>query len=187
MNLINGLTLRQHEELSKPLDSSIPIDLRSDGQKRVSHEFVRHLLNKIYGHHGWSEVNLELREIVNARDKLGFYSIGYMARQRLTIHTVQGDRFYDGAGAWGCTADDKNRMPLWDLVSDAANGAQSVALSRATKSLGTRFGLALYADNPDTFPTGHSLPHQALRERLDAEAETEREQETPTQYALSSD
>lgn len=187
METINGLTLRQHEELSKPLDISTiteHIKKRGDGQINLRHEYVRHLLNYFYGHHGWSEENLELREVINIKDRQGWYSIGYMARQRLIIHMKgEPDRVYDGAGAWGQTADSVNRTPVWDLVSDVVNGAQSVALCRAAKSLGTRFGLAFYADNPDKFPTVHSLPHQALRARLDAEAEPE----VPTQYTIDPD
>lgn len=173
MKTINGITLRQHEELSKPLDKDIPLKIRHDKQKQVPHEFVRHLLNHFYGHNGWSEKCLELREITNRTDSSGWYNLGYLARQRLIVHTAQGDRIYDGAGAWGVRLDPHNHTPEWELTSDVVNGAQSVALCRASKSLGTRFGLALYAEIPDEFPTGHSLPYQILREELDAEAERE--------------
>lgn len=160
METINGLTPRQHAELSKPMDSDIPLKLRYDGQKQVPHEYVRLLLNRIYGHGGWSEKTLEMTQIVKRTDSDGWFEVGYSARVRLIIHGKDGnDRIYDGAGAWGVRVEPRNHTPEWELTSDAMNGALSVALSRASKSLGTRFGLALYARDPDSFPVEHSLPY----------------------------
>jgi hypothetical protein len=163
MEFINGLTPKQHEELSKPLDlRSIREHTRTrkDNQRNLRHEYVRLRLNEIFGHTGWSEQNLELVEIEKCVDKEGWWTYAYRARQRLIIHRPDGDRTYDGAGAWGTRASFVNKLEKWEVCSDAMNGAQSIALCRATKSLGTQFGLALYADDPEAFPARHSLPYE---------------------------
>lgn len=181
MELINGLTLRQHEELSKPLDIDgihEHIRVRKDNQRNFRHEYVRLRLSEIYGHNGWSEQNLELEEIERNVDKEGWWTFAYRARQRLIIHHPEGDRTYDGAGAWGTRASFVKCLEKWEVCSDAMNGAQSIALCRAAKSLGTQFGLSFYADNPAEFVMGESLPQQALRERLDCDGE---QQELPDQ------
>lgn len=168
MELINGLSIRQHEELSKPLDTDgigEHIRVRKDDQKNLRHEYIRLRLNEIYGHNGWSEQNLELEEIERNVNKEGWWTFAYRARQRLIIHHPDGDRTYDGAGAWGKQANFVNCLEKWEVCSDAMNGAQSIALCRAAKSLGTQFGLSFYADNPSEFQMQESLPHQAFRER----------------------
>lgn len=69
-------------------------------------------------------------------------------------------------------------MPLWDMQSDAMNGALSVAFLRATKNLGNAFGQSLYDDEDP------AAGRVRVRHFLPYEADEPEEVKEPTQYAL---
>ena len=134
---VNGLSHAQIQELLKPFDDRIVEPRKSDGQKVVPHDYVRGRLSEIFGPLGWSEQQLELTQVATGADGIAdaryvdsdsvMRYIAYRARVRLIIHNPDGSTrtFWDGAGAWGQgrTVRDNDQRAIWDLHSDAMNGA----------------------------------------------------------------
>lgn len=181
MHNLEQLIEWQQEELHKPFDfqntAEHVIERVSDKQINLRQEYVRARLIEIYGHHGWSEQDLELSEVENSKDEQGFYTVAYRARQRLIVYPPElkgGSRSFDGAGAWGRASSKANRVSVWELHSDVINGARSVAFCRAAKSLGTQFGLSFYSNDATAFKVRYSLPLRFLKEQ--AEMNTKAEQ-----------
>lgn len=161
MQTISALSMDQIHELIQPMDAE-SVDLfrrASDNQVNLRHEHVRRRLIEIYGFDGWGEQHLGHEKIHESKSREGFYTVAYTAQVRLILRFPDGSvrTFFDGAGAWGRSADDKNRINVWDLHSDALNGARSVAFCRAAKSLGPQFGLGLYSKDPENFTVGRPL------------------------------
>jgi hypothetical protein len=162
MDNVNGLSPAQVVELLHPLEDGPHIQQDASGKRRLRHEYIRARLIQIFGFNGWGEQDLELTPIYEGKEKTGWVTVAYRARQRLIIRNPDGSvrTFFDGAGAWGSASSNSNRLTLWEVHSDAMNGARSVAFCRAAMSLGTQFGLSLYAEHPETAIVGYSLPHQ---------------------------
>lgn len=143
---------------------------RADKQINLKHHYIRSRLIEIYGPHGWSEEDLELKCIRDHRDeRSGETIVAYMARQRLTVYPAGGDpRSFDGGGAWGTAmgggGQNGTGRTVWDMHSDALNGARSVAFCRAAKSLGPQFGLSFYDDDPTAFQVRYCLPRDIQRQ-----------------------
>ncbi len=168
MDTVNGLSAAQVQELLQPLEYGDHVE-EKDGQYRLRHRYIRARLTQIYGFNGWGEQDLELTLIHENTDKsTGETVVASRARQRLIIRNPDGSvrTSYDGAGSWGTAATRSKRAAVWEIHSDAMNGARSVAFCRAAMSLGQQFGLSLYTENgahdQGEFTVGYSLPHQSL-------------------------
>lgn len=178
----HALNEAQIEALLKPFDHGIVVGRESDGQRQLPHHYVRGRLQEIFGPLGWSEQTLELSEIPLGNSDI-YKAVAYRAQVRVIVRNPDGTpgAFWDGAGAWGIERKKDNPQPVWEMHSDARNGALSVAFCRATKNLGNAFGLALYDDEDPTagrVRVRHFLPYVS--------EDTEEEKE-PTQHTLDAD
>lgn len=161
MDTVNGLNAAQVRELLLDLQDGDHIKKEKSGKLRLRHEYIRARLTQIFGFNGWGEQNLKAWEVHRSTDRTGETVVAYGAQQRLILRNDDGSvrNFFDGTGAWGLAG---KGIPVWEMHSDAMNGACSVALCRAVMNLGPQFGLSLYAEDPATAVVGYSLPHQPL-------------------------
>lgn len=167
MDTVNGLTHTQVQQLLQPLENGPHLIKEKSGKLRLHHGYIRARLTQIFGFNGWGEQNLGINKIRDDVDKHGEKIIAYAAQTRLIIRNEDGSvrNFFDGAGAWGTACPPDKRAIVWEMHSDAMNGASTVALCRAVISLGEQFGLSIYSTNgeePVRFAVGYSLPHQPL-------------------------
>lgn len=176
METINGLKAVQVKELLQDLEPGPHIEERG-GKKWLRHEYIRARLNEICGPFGWGEQDLirpnRIYDEVERRGKEEYRVVAYEAWQRLILRRSDGavQTFYDGYGIWGASFSMGKQMTIWDMYSDVANGARSVALCRAAMSLGESFGLSFYADGLETSKVRFSLPHGVPHEYLAGDTE----------------
>jgi hypothetical protein len=181
MDTVNGLSAAQVQQLLAALEEGPHLLREKSGKLRLHHAYIRARLTQIFGFNGWGEQNLGLNKIVDESDRHGERLVAYAAQIRLIIRNDDGSvrNFFDGAGAWGVACPHDRRAIIWEMHSDAMNGASTVALCRAVINLGEQFGLSIYStngDDPYRFGVGYSLPHQPLSHLYGA-GDTDPEQE----------
>ena len=169
MDTVNGLTHAQVQQLLQGLEDGPHLLREKSGKLRLHHGYIRARLTQIFGFNGWGEQTLSLNRLRDDVDKSGEIVVAYAAQVRLIIRNDDGSvrNFSDGAGAWGVAHQGSKTAPppIWEMHSDAMNGALTVGLCRAVINFGEQFGLSIYRTNgeePVAFAVGYSLPHQPL-------------------------
>lgn len=98
--------------------------------------------NRIFGFGNWSTEILSMTEVVRQPSEKGNWDVGYLCHMRVTVwnqdHSLKTS--YSGTG-YGSA---QNMRDLGGAVESAAKEADTDALKRALRHLGSQFGLALY-------------------------------------------
>ncbi len=132
------LTLRQIEELKKPLDPSRV--LRRVGFRGQQLEYlpvhdVIETANRIFGYGGWQREIRRLEKVYEDETD-GVYSVGYLCEYRVRV----GDVVHEDVG-FGSSSNQPDPAQAHEM---AVKAAVSDALKRCFRAFGDQFGLSLY-------------------------------------------
>ena len=132
------LTLKQIEELQKPLDPSRV--LRRVGFRGQQLEYlpvhdIIETANRIFGYGGWQREIRRLEKVYEDETD-GVYSVGYLCEYRIRV----GDVVHEDVG-FGSSANQPDPAQAHEM---AVKAAVSDALKRCFRAFGDQFGLSLY-------------------------------------------
>lgn len=132
------LTLKQIEELQKPLDPSRV--LRRVGFRGQQLEYlpvhdIIETANRIFGYGGWQREIRRLEKVFEDETD-GVYSVGYLCEYRIKV----GEVVHEDVG-FGSSANQPDPAQAHEM---AVKAAVSDALKRCFRAFGDQFGLSLY-------------------------------------------
>jgi DNA recombination protein Rad52 len=158
------LTKEQIHELAAPLNRANVKDRVQSGRS-LSYIEGWHAIaeaNRIFGFDGWNRETIEIKVVAERARKIGRdgrdgWSVSYIARCRITVHSV----VRDGVGSGhGIDAD------LGLAHESAIKEAETDAMKRALMTFGNPFGLALYDKDQKQVVTDTKMPVSAAVNKM---------------------